>query len=483
MSTYRLTSITASGTLAVSGASTFTSVLASTTLGVVDTSLTSAYIKFGHDTAGNFNAGYIGYTYAGNDSLSSTVNIGYITTGNIPQSILTVGRTTSTFATNLVANDCTFIGLSLTGNINSSGTIVTSNITASTNTTTGALKVAGGASVEGALNIGLAIKTFAGIASTSTTTGSLIVTGGMGVQGALYMGGTLNATSLVLTGSASISGAITTATTFSDITSPSSTTTGAVIVSGGVGIAKDLFVKGVYVVDPVETNLYLTLGNNITGNNNAGYMAFNYVAADSLSNQISFGYIATGNVKQPPKMILGRLGASIAVPLTVSGAGTFTSLSTNGANYFTYSSGTWTPAIYAWSAANGMEAPPTVAYNIRVGTWQMINKIVTVTYYINFTYGSGGLLFAIAVAKDTGGVPGGTITTIAQGLPSAAVYSGTDSENQLDSIAKPFYVIPRRTNSTDGFVTIGPAGAGVNFAGGGATVNQILSGTFSYPVV
>jgi len=93
-------------------------------------------------------------------------------------------------------------------------------------------------------------------ASTSTTTGALKVTGGLGLAGAAYIGGALNVTGNItgtlataaqanvtsvgtLTGLTS-SGAV----SITDSTASTSTTTGALKVTGGAGIAGDLYVGG-----------------------------------------------------------------------------------------------------------------------------------------------------------------------------------------------------------------------------------------------
>jgi enhancing lycopene biosynthesis protein 2 len=72
--------------------------------------------------------------------------------------------------------------------------------------------------------------------ASSTTTGTLIVTGGVGVAKKLYVGTDLN---------------VTANTTLSGTTDSSSSTTGAVIISGGAGVAKNVYVGG--IVDVANT--------------------------------------------------------------------------------------------------------------------------------------------------------------------------------------------------------------------------------------
>jgi len=61
-------------------------------------------------------------------------------------------------------------------------------------------------------------------ASTSTTTGALVVSGGVGIGGALYTGGIIR---------------------FTDTTASTSVSSGALVVSGGVGIAENLYAGGI----------------------------------------------------------------------------------------------------------------------------------------------------------------------------------------------------------------------------------------------
>ena len=79
--------------------------------------------------------------------------------------------------------------------------------------------------------------------ASSTTTGTLIVTGGVGVAKKLYVGTDL---------------AVTANTTLSGTTDSSSSTTGAVIISGGAGIAKNVYVGG----DLQVTGNVTILGSN-----------------------------------------------------------------------------------------------------------------------------------------------------------------------------------------------------------------------------
>ena len=141
--------------------------------------------------------------------------------------------------------------------------------TTSSSTTSGTLVVTGGVGVSGAIYAGslqdtpigsvtrnsgaftsltanAAVTLTQNTASTTTTSGTLVVTGGVGVSGAIYAGSLQNTP----IGSATRnSGAFTTltsnaATTFTATTASTTTATGALVVSGGVGIAGNVYAGG-----------------------------------------------------------------------------------------------------------------------------------------------------------------------------------------------------------------------------------------------
>jgi hypothetical protein len=85
--------------------------------------------------------------------------------------------------------------------------------------------------------------------STSTTTGALIVSGGTGIAGALNVGGATT---------------ITGAATISNTTASSSTTTGALKVGGGAGIVGNVNVGGTLGVTGATTLSTLTASGNST---------------------------------------------------------------------------------------------------------------------------------------------------------------------------------------------------------------------------
>jgi hypothetical protein len=85
------------------------------------------------------------------------------------------------------------------------------------------------------------------VASTSTTTGALVVQGGLGVGGDLNVNGTITANQLTIqyTTITSVSTVIDDVTRITNNTQSINTQTGALVVTGGVGIGQDLYVGGV----------------------------------------------------------------------------------------------------------------------------------------------------------------------------------------------------------------------------------------------
>ena len=128
--------------------------------------------------------------------------------------------------------------------------------------------------------------------ASSSTTGTLIVTGGVGVAKKLYVGTDL---------------AVTSNTTLSGTTDASSSTTGAVIVTGGVGIAKKLY---------VGTDLAVTANTTLSGTTDA-------------SSSTTGAVIVTGGVGVAKKLYVGT-DLNVTSNTTLSGT-TDASSSTTGA--------------------------------------------------------------------------------------------------------------------------------------------------------
>lgn len=150
------------------------------------------------------------------------------------------------------------------------GRLTVSQSDSSTATNIGALVVTGGVGIGANLTIGQGAVLNGGLRvdgvstitnstpSTSPTTGALQVTGGVGIGGDLNVAGEIKAQRLTI----ELTTVTTTLVTTDDIikttnnTNATSTVTGALQVTGGVGIGRDLYVGGsIYAIITTATNL------------------------------------------------------------------------------------------------------------------------------------------------------------------------------------------------------------------------------------
>lgn len=157
--------------------------------------------------------------------------------------------------------------------------------TSSTSSTTGAVVITGGLGVGGKINSANDINSSGVLTvsnstdSSSTATGGIVTAGGLGVARNAYIGAGLYV-------SGSVSGAALTASgpsAFTDATASTGYSSGAVLVTGGVGIAGNLNVNG------ATSNFYKDVV--ITGNLTAG----NIISTTStLSSTGAFIYLQNG---------------------------------------------------------------------------------------------------------------------------------------------------------------------------------------------
>ena len=207
-----------------------------------------------------------GTTFTANSASTSIVSGTLVVTGGVGISgAIYGGSLQDTPIGTVTRNSGAFT--SLTSN---NGTTFTANAVSS-NTTTGTLVVTGGIGISGDLNIGGSINasvgsisrnagafttltandlvTFTkGTASSNTTTGTLVVTGGVGISGAIW-GGSLQDTPIGTI--ARDSGAFTSltsnnSTTFTANIASTSSGTGTLVVTGGVGVTGNVHCDGIY---------------------------------------------------------------------------------------------------------------------------------------------------------------------------------------------------------------------------------------------
>ena len=135
-------------------------------------------------------------------------------------------------------------------------------------------------------------------AATNTTSGAVIIDGGMGVAGAIHGGGTLDIAGAATLASTLAAGNTTVGTldasgaaNFNDTTTSSSNTTGAVVIDGGLGLAENLNMGGSLDVD---TNA--TVGGNlqVDGNSTIGSGTSDTIALNGTINTDINASSATG---------------------------------------------------------------------------------------------------------------------------------------------------------------------------------------------
>jgi hypothetical protein len=194
--------------------------------------------------------------------------------------------------------------LDVVSNPTFSGVTTIANTTDSVSSVTGAVITAGGLGVAKALYVGTTIfennvriisaagsnlsktgntldvvsnPTFSGVTtitnttdSVSSATGAVIIAGGLGVAKSLYIGGILNVVST---------------------TESSNTTSGSVIISGGTGIAKSLYVGGTLnVVSTTESSNTTTGSVIISGGAGIAknlYVGGNIVVSGNISGNVA----------------------------------------------------------------------------------------------------------------------------------------------------------------------------------------------------
>lgn len=303
-------SLTSTGTLSVTGASTLTGNVSSTGT-ITTTNATDATTN--SSTASIRTLGGLAVTKSAFIENGVRVNYGkglYLSDAFAPKDKILEVRYDDP-----LSEDCTYLFTPGTSAKASSSYVLGVNAdrlrlpqtTASTSTTTGALVCSGGVGIAGNLNVGGTITggsvsygtttsgTFAvtngtgttlTVASTqeatSTTTGSVICEGGVAIKKNLHVGGTITGGSVTYGTTTSGTFAVTngsgTTLTVASITDSSSPSTGAAVYEGGVGIKKKLFVGGDTVCQ-AKLTVDATFGDNamlVRNNSNSGFASIQY---------------------------------------------------------------------------------------------------------------------------------------------------------------------------------------------------------------
>jgi len=225
--------------------------------------------------------------------------------------------------------------------------------TESTSTISGAFNVDGGAGISGNLYVGGTLNVVNPKKATTTTNGALVVNGGVGIGGDVWIGGTLHATALaaLVSGSATLADEIKANPTASDtyllamtsqqtgytsIYSPSTiqydglndilyvdsyvrisnqaasinTSSGALVVTGGVGVGGNIYAGGNITLDSINGSSSFTIKSN------------NFNNALAISHTTQDGYLDIGK----GHLYIRNIDNSKSVKIT--GTSTATSTST-----------------------------------------------------------------------------------------------------------------------------------------------------------
>ena len=197
----------------------------------------------------------------------------------------------------------------------------------STDTISGALVVTGGVGISQDTYIGGLTRLTNTTTSNATNTGALTVTGGVGIGGALNIGGNTS-----LTGTLGVSGAtslnntlgVSGATSITNNNTSTSTNTGALIVTGGVGIGGALNVGGNTILGTTNTNSTTIRGNlNMNDTNSRGIIFANGTQINAyLGGTSQWLNGTTSGTNTPIFYTAGNVGIGTTTPsfvLDVSG--------------------------------------------------------------------------------------------------------------------------------------------------------------------
>lgn len=236
--------------------------------------------------------------------------------------------------------------------------------------------------------------------STSTSTGALVVDGGLGVDKQAHIGGQLHCTAT---------------------TSSTSTTTGCARFSGGIGVVENINVGGV-----------VTAANEIgiTRTGNAEMRVYNN------GNQTEWVFGQRSNTDH-------HFTISSKVNTTVTPVARFNTsgqLKLGNGNFFGYSEGTWTPNMFRFFLTTGLpDTGSPVNNNFSQGFWTRIGRNVTLTFMIKFEYSignAGGFCIPMDSLISQGLAPRDWSSTIAEHYDFTGVSAPPWTE--LGGYSKPY---------------------------------------------
>ena len=232
---------------------------------------TTAFLNTVNITGNNFNALYVNGSSILNSNLSvygqeiifNTTDSSNISTGAlIINGGVGISKTVNIGGNLFISKNSLFTGsVGVISDTSLNGNLYVNSSTPSNNTTTGAVIISGGVGIGGNVNIarnttinGLLnvisdtslnrnLYVNSSTPSNNPTTGALIVSGGVGINGSLNIGQNINVSGIInMIGSSSIANLNNIIVTGQ--TESSSSNNGALIVNGGVGISKDVNIGG-----------------------------------------------------------------------------------------------------------------------------------------------------------------------------------------------------------------------------------------------
>ena len=395
--------------LTLSGVFSPTSLTLSSTAGTVSTNTGALQVRGGAGIAGGLFVGGI-LTITNTATAISTATGAVRVVGG-------VGVGGDIWAANIYSNGALVAtGVAAFNGGNVSNVVYINTTTASTSTTTGALVVQGGIGIGGNVIVGSTLT------STSTTTGALIVRGGVGIGGDIYLKG-----QLVDVTSGLAYGIQTTGTTstflITNITNSTSTTTGALVVTGGVGIGRDLNVGGTVTA----TNL-TTIGGNgqITGVYQLN--ATNINVTNLTATNLSF---AGGNVTSPLSITNTTSSTSTTTGALIVAGGVGVGGSVYASNLYTAGGSGIISGVYQLNSQN-ISATGTVALS---------GSVITVLTSTNTTTAVSTTTGALVIAGGVG--VGGSVyagSFVSQG--------GTGLISGVYQVSSQFFVSTATTTAT-----------------------------------
>ena len=201
-----------------------------------------------------------------------------------------------------------------------------------------------------ALNTSGATGFTANVAATSTTSGTVVITGGLGVSGAIYAG-TLEGTAIG--GVSRSSGAFTTidangAVSLTSTAAATNNTTGALVVTGGVGIGGALFAGSIQNTAIGSTSRSSGAFTTLAANSTVGFTATTDASSNTAGAVIISGGVAVAKRVYAGGGFQGAIGNAATstgqfTTITSSSTASFTgNTSVNGSSTFSVGTGTAT---------------------------------------------------------------------------------------------------------------------------------------------